>query len=68
MLAPFQDTGDCWQNYAWRWALCHLLVNNPNYSATFRKVGLKMLDRGRLHYPDAVREQLWVKENFESGC
>ncbi len=29
-------TGDSWQNYAWRWALCHLLANNPNYSDKFR--------------------------------
>ncbi len=62
VLAPFQDTGDSWQNYAWRWALCHLLVNNPNYSAAFRKLGLKMLDKGRLHYPKATREQLWVQD------
>ncbi len=25
-------TGDSWQNYAWRWALCHLLANNTNYA------------------------------------
>jgi hypothetical protein len=36
-------TGDGWQNYAWRWALCHLLANNPNYSARFRSLGLAML-------------------------
>ncbi len=23
-----EQTGDSWQNYAWRWALCHLLANN----------------------------------------
>ena len=36
-------TGDSWQNYAWRWALCHLLANNPNYSARFRPLGLAIL-------------------------
>jgi hypothetical protein len=34
---------DSWQNYAWRWALCHMLENNPNYSARFRALGLGFL-------------------------
>jgi hypothetical protein len=38
-----QVTGDSWQNYAWRWALCHLLANNPNYAARFRPLGLGLL-------------------------
>jgi hypothetical protein len=36
-------SGDSWQNYAWRWALCHLLENNPNYSARFRMLGTGFL-------------------------
>jgi hypothetical protein len=36
-------TGDSWQNYAWRWALCHLLANNPNYADRFRPLGLAIL-------------------------
>lgn len=36
-------TGDSWQNYAWRWALCHLLANNANYSERFRPLGLGLL-------------------------
>jgi len=35
--------GDTWQNYAWRWSLCHLLVNNPNYAGRFRALGLALL-------------------------
>jgi hypothetical protein len=38
-----QRTGDSWQNYAWRWALCHLLANNPNYAPRFRPLGLALL-------------------------
>lgn len=34
-----------WQNYAWRWALCHLLANNKNYARKFRPLGLSMLSR-----------------------
>jgi hypothetical protein len=36
-------TGDGWRNYAWRWALCHFLVNNPNYSERFRVLGISFL-------------------------
>lgn len=36
-------TGDSWESYCWRWALCHLLANNPNYSAQFRPLGLSFL-------------------------
>lgn len=37
-------TGGGWQAYAWRWALCHLLANNPNYSKDFRPLGLDLLN------------------------
>ncbi len=32
-----------WQDYAWRWALCHLLENNSNYRARFRPLGIGLL-------------------------
>lgn len=38
-------TGDSWQNYAWRWALCHLLANNTNYASRFRPLGLGFLTK-----------------------
>lgn len=38
-----QQTGDGWRNYAWRWALCHFLVNNPNYQQRFRVLGANLL-------------------------
>ena len=36
IVAAGQITGDSWQAYAWRWALCHLLCNNPNYAGRFK--------------------------------
>jgi hypothetical protein len=48
-------TGDSWQNYAWRWALCHLLEHNTNYSARFRVLGLALLTK----QPDASFEQTY---------
>jgi hypothetical protein len=38
-----QFTGDSWKDYAWRWALCHLLCRNPNYSQRFRNMGANLL-------------------------
>jgi hypothetical protein len=40
-----ETTGDSWQNYAWRWALCHLLANNANYAPRFRPLGLALLNK-----------------------
>lgn len=38
-----QITGDSWEAYAWRWALCHLLANNPNYNRKFRDLGMGLM-------------------------
>ena len=46
-------TGDSWQAYAARWALCHLLVHNPNYSARFRALGLGFLNGAPARFEDA---------------
>ena len=48
-------TGDSWQNYAWRWALCHLLANNKNYATRFRPLGLALLTK----QPGASFEQAY---------
>ena len=42
-----QRTGDSVENYAWRWALCYMLANNPNYSDRFRVLGLGLLTKQR---------------------
>ena len=54
VLSPAQVTGDCWQNYASRWALCHFLFCNPNYSRQFRQLG-----RGLLTGKDVSFEQTY---------
>ncbi|MBL8891375.1 MAG: hypothetical protein JNL67_15455 [Planctomycetaceae bacterium] len=38
-----QVTGDSWQAYAWRWALCYMLVNNPNYGQRFFRLGEEIM-------------------------
>lgn len=43
IVAAGQVTGDSWQAYAWRWALCHLLANNKNYSNRLKGLGMAMM-------------------------
>jgi hypothetical protein len=45
IVAAGQITGDSWQAYAWRWALCHLLAHNPNYMGPFKNLGVAMMSR-----------------------
>lgn len=44
---PLETTGDSWQNYASRWALCHLLGFNENYTQRFKPLGLALLAEQR---------------------
>ena len=68
-------TGDSWQNYAWRWALCHLLANNPNYSARFRPLGLGLLTNQETSFEDVYGsmaeeisfEYLFFLKHFDRG-
>lgn len=43
VLSASDVSGDGWQNYSSRWALCHLLANNPNYAPQFRQLGIGLL-------------------------
>ncbi|MFV0445080.1 MAG: hypothetical protein ACK5Q5_16010 [Planctomycetaceae bacterium] len=54
---PLETTGDSWQNYAWRWALCHLLGHNTNYSDRFKPLGLAMLNRQSVDFTQVYGEQ-----------
>ena len=42
-----KGTGDGWQKYARRWALCHMLAFNSNYADRFRPLGLSLLTQAR---------------------
>ena len=42
-----QNTGDSWENYSWRWALCYLLASNPNYSKRFKQLGINIMKQGK---------------------
>ncbi|MHC4880554.1 MAG: hypothetical protein ACYTGL_29235 [Planctomycetota bacterium] len=70
-----EQTGDSWQNYAWRWALCHLLANNPNYRQRFRPLGLALLNGKRTSFEQVYGamakeisfEYLFFLEHFDIG-
>jgi hypothetical protein len=55
IVAAGQITGDSWRAYAWRWALCHLLANNPNYSGRFKALGIAMMTKA----PGATFESVY---------
>lgn len=49
---------ELWKAYAWRWALCHLLVTNPNYAEDFRKFGVSLLRNKGGDFETAFQEVL----------
>jgi hypothetical protein len=54
---PLETTGDSWQNYAWRWALCHLLGFNENYTKRFKPLGLALLAEQNVDFWQIYGEQ-----------
>jgi len=75
VVSPNQTTGDSWQNYAWRWALCHLLANNTNYASRFRPLGLGLLTDKNTSFEDVYGsmaeeisfEYLFFLKHFDRG-
>ncbi len=75
IVATGQITGDSWKAYAWRWAVCHLLANNPNYSRRFKRLGMNLMaeekDSFKIAFGDLAGEisfeyDQFVK-NFDNG-
>ena len=58
ITSPGQNTGDSWRNYAWRWALCHLLSTNPNYAPRFKPLGMALLNDHRTSFEDVYGPML----------
>jgi hypothetical protein len=44
IAVPGRVDAGTWQDYAWRWALCHLLANNPNYAPRFRPLAIDLME------------------------
>lgn len=40
---PGRTDSGTWRDYAWRWALCHLLANNPNYADRFKPLAIALM-------------------------
>ena len=61
------ETGGTWEDYCWWWFLCHLLENNPNYTAQFRALGPELLmgkDTGFRQVFGSVAPQLKFEYDF----
>jgi len=41
---PGRTPAGTWRDYAWRWALCHLLANNPNYAKRFAPLAIALME------------------------
>ena len=44
IAGPGRQPAGTWQDYAWRWALCHLLAYNPNYADRFRPLAVALME------------------------
>ncbi|MCM2369500.1 hypothetical protein [Aporhodopirellula aestuarii] len=45
IAVPGRVDAGTWQDYAWRWALCHLLANNPNYADRFKPLAIALMEK-----------------------
>ena len=43
IAVPGRVAAGDWRDYAWRWALCQLLANNPNYSSRFKPLAISLM-------------------------
>ena len=75
IVAEKQITGDSWQAYAWRWAICHLLSSHPTHGMAFKKLALGMMNGAEVSFATSfgpVAKQLSFEydqfvENFGNG-
>jgi hypothetical protein len=44
IAVPGRTPSGTWQDYAWRWALCHMLANNPNYADRFKPLAIALME------------------------
>ena len=69
---PGRTSAGGWQDYAWRWALCHLLANNPNYSDRFKPLAIALMTEQEgasfaAAYGDVEREISFEYDQFLSA-
>jgi len=44
IAVPGRTPPGTWQDYAWRWALCHMLAFNPNYADRFKPLAIALME------------------------
>lgn len=44
IAVPGRVPSGTWQDYAWRWALCHMLAYNPNYADRFKPLAIALME------------------------
>lgn len=51
------SSDETFEEYSWRWALCYLLANNPNYARKFKELGIGLM----LNKPGITFEKAYGK-------
>ena len=44
IAVPGRTPSGTWQDFAWRWALCHMLAFNPNYADRFKPLAIALME------------------------
>ncbi|MEN9666969.1 MAG: hypothetical protein RLZZ326_3332 [Planctomycetota bacterium] len=44
ITAPHQPPSNDWRDYTWRYALCQMLLDNPNYADRFRALAVALME------------------------
>lgn len=58
IIAPKQRSGDSWEAYAWRWALCHLMSSNKNYARKFKRLGVDLMSDKETSFELAFKKDM----------
>jgi hypothetical protein len=64
-----------WKDYSWRWVLCHLLANNPNYASRFKPMAMAIMSEKPVSFqsvygpvaPQVSFEYDFFLEHFDNG-
>ncbi|MFM8633429.1 MAG: hypothetical protein ACKOEX_01225 [Planctomycetia bacterium] len=69
IAVPGRTPSGTWRVYAWRWALCHMLANNPNYADRLSRWRSRSWKSGRMYRSNRsmVRSRRRCRSNTTSS-
>ncbi len=55
-----------WHDYAWRWSVCHLLANNPNYARDFSRIGHNLMNQSGASFGEVFGDRVnYIKFEYQ---